>query len=57
MIDYIVTSVLALLCLTAVTVLLIVTTHREYRLRKKVELLEYMIDNSYETEKVDIDKL
>lgn len=57
MLEYIITSVIGLLSLTAIGVLLIVTSYREYRLRKKVELLQYMIDNSYETDKVDIDSL
>lgn len=57
MLEYIITSVIGLLSLTAIGVLLIVTSYREYRLRKKVELLQYMIDNSYETDKVDIDNL
>lgn len=48
---------LALLSLTTLGVLLIITGYREFKLRKKVELLKHIIDCGYEHENVDINNL
>ena len=44
-------------CLTSVIIILIVNRVREFRLQKKVELLQYMIDKDYETDKIDINNI
>ena len=50
-------QVVALLGMVGITIVLIVANFREYRLRKKVELLQYMIDKGYETENIDISNI
>lgn len=52
--EVLIAQVIALLALSAVSILLIISGYREYRLNKKVELLKYMMDKGYENDKIDL---
>lgn len=53
----IIATITPIICLTAVAITIEVFGYLEERLRKKAEVLEYMMDKDYETDKVDINKL
>lgn len=55
--DLLIIQLMALASLTTLGILLIVFGYREYRLRKKVDLLRHMIDRGYEHENVDINNI
>lgn len=55
--EYIFVQIVALLGLTAITTLLIITNYREFKYRKKIEFLTHLVDKGYETEYVDINNL
>lgn len=57
MIGIILAQVLGILTMATVAILLIVYGYKEYKLRKKIELLTHIIDKGYETENVDINNL
>lgn len=57
MIGIILTQVLGILTMATVAILLIIYGYKEYKLRKKIELLTHIIDKGYETENVDINNL
>lgn len=57
MIELLVPQVFAIASMTAIIILFIVFSYKEYRLRKKIELLTHLIDKGYETENVDINNL
>lgn len=55
--SYIITQIVALLAITAITTLLIIFNCREYKYRKKIEFLTHLVDKGYETQKIDLNKL
>ena len=50
-------AIFGLGCLTAISIILIDSGRKQHKLNKKIELLEYMIDKDYETDKVDINNI
>lgn len=54
---YIITQIVALLALTAITTLLIIYGYKEAKYRKKIEFLTHLVDKGYESNKVDLNKL
>lgn len=54
---YIITQIVAILALTAITTLLIIFNCKEYKYRKKIEFLTHLVDNGYESQKIDLNKL
>lgn len=55
--EIMITQIIALCGLIAIAILLITTGYKEFRLRKKVELLTHIIDKGYEHDNVDINSL
>lgn len=54
MVEIVITQIFGVMALTAIAVLLIISGYREYRLRKKVEVLKSLIENKYEYNEVDL---
>lgn len=50
-------AIFGLGCLTAIVIILSLANRDIHKLDKKIELLEYMIDKNYETDKVDINNI
>lgn len=50
-------TITPIICLTAIAITIVVFGYLEEKLKRKAEVLEYMMDKDYETDKVDINKL
>lgn len=57
MIEILLPQCLAIAAMATIAILIIVFGYKEYRLRKKVELLTHIVDKGYEHDNVDINTL
>lgn len=55
--EILISQLIALMCITAIAVLLIVFSFKEFKLRKKIELLTHLVDKGYEYEHIDLNNI
>lgn len=55
--EFIFIQLFGVAAMTAIVTLLIVFNYKEYRIRKRTDIIEKLIDNGYEHDKIDINKL